>query len=154
MAAWLYPVLLAASTAMNMYGKYKEQQNIETTSKYNQQLIEANSTIQQLGYQFDIDRLEREKEVFVGQQRAAISKSGVKFEGTAISLLKNSIKEYEISKTAIEFNRMAAAFSASQQANAYGYQAEQAGKRKYIEPFTTLLNAGVSYGLTKYGGQM
>ena len=149
-----------AATGSVMAGQAQAQQGREMAA---QETLNANigkqnaEAIKQSG-QFDIDRQKRNQALLIGRQRALVAASGVRFSGSPLDLMSDTIAETELDMAVTRYNTDIASRRALSGAgysdflsSSYKQQGQVAQSESLWKAGSTLLTSGANIA-NKYGG--
>lgn len=166
---WIAAVAAIAGTAVSVGSQVMAGQAQAAQGRQMQKAEEMNAlvsrnnaeAIRQSG-QFEIDKQRRENARFIGTQRARIAGSGVKFSGSPLDLMSDTIAEQEMDIAATQYNTDIAAKRALNQADYSTMLGENYNKmggigqmESYVKAGSTLLTEGANtankyFGAFKY----
>lgn len=99
-------VLGITGSLLNAYSQVSQYKEQKVTSKYNKAILDANERIDQSMIDMDIRRIREEGEGILGEQRAAMAKSGTTFSGSNIDVFMDSVRNIELDVISLELNKM------------------------------------------------
>ena len=151
----------AAAIGGQMYSG--QQQAAQGRQMAAQESLNANigrqnaQAIQQSG-QFDIDRQKRQQAQLIGRQRALTAKSGVRFSGSPLDVMSDTIAETELDMAVTRYNTdiasrraLSGAGYSDYLAGSYKTQGQVAQSESLWKAGSTLLTSGANIS-NKYGG--
>lgn len=100
---------------LNATNAYVSAKQAESLAKYERGVIEANETVVQAIYRFQVRRQKEQGKRFLSRQRALYGKSGVKLEGSPLEVMAHSAKEIELDIFATQFDAKTSQFRADTQ---------------------------------------
>lgn len=108
--------------------------------------------------QYEADKQRRENAIFLGRQRALTAKSGVRFAGSPLDVMSDTIAQQELDLAALDYNTKVGMSRAKSQADysnflgsSYAQQGQIAGNESLFKAGTTLLTSGADWA-NKYAG--
>ena len=156
MASAAMPIM-AGLTMTGSYMKGREEQGqAESTAdilEYNKAVEQENAKAVQYPSVAEQAKLERQKRLMIGKQAVGYGKSGFTQAGTPLSIMADTVSQYELDKATTQWNANIQAGKYESQANIYGASAEaQRQKAKTALPralLTGAMSAGNIYAASK-----
>jgi len=139
------------------FSAYLSARLSKATAEYNSAIIQANNKIQQAAYKFEVKRQRARGAKLVGAQRSAYAKAGVRFRGSPVDVMVETVKQIELDVFTTEFNAEASSFRASMDMRQQNYMARQFGRDSKVQPWVqginTLASNVISTGAEYYKGK-
>ena len=138
------------------FGAYLTARLQKSTAEYNAALIQANNKIQQAAYKFEIKRQRARGAKLIGAQRMAYAKAGVRFRGSPVDVMVETVKQIELDVFTTQFNAEASSFRAQMDQRQQQYMARQFGRDSIVQPIakgmTALASNFAKIGAEHYEG--
>lgn len=137
-------VAIGAKTAgivMNAWGAFNAQRQIEITSKYNRAMLDANEMVKQLGFELEGKRVRESGDSLLSTQRSVISKSGLAFSGSPVSVMKVAAEDIEYDLEMVKLNALASEFETRQQTKLLEIQAKSAHRNRWLSVVSSVVGS-------------
>lgn len=143
-----------------MAGQAQERQGREMAAaeRLNADIARQNAEAIRTAGAYEIEKAKDNQRRFVGRQRALIAKSGVKFSGSPLDTISDTIANFEMDNAITNYNTNIAASRAMSQANysdylanSYKTQGQISSNESLFKAGTTLLTSGSNWS-NKYAG--
>ena len=147
-----------AGQVMQGQAQAAQGRQMQAQENLNAMISDQNAKAIRQSGQFEADKQRRENIRLLGRQRALTAKSGVRFSGSPLDLMSDTIAEQELDLAALNFNTDIAARRATSQADYsrflgsnYNEMGKIAGNESLFKAGTTLLTSGSEWA-NKYAG--
>ena len=154
MAAFTSAILGVAaigSAALSATGAIMQGQGMKSAEEYNAQVARQEAQALRVSTDFEIERRREEQKKLVSRQRALYGKAGVRFSGSPLTVMIDTIASSEMDIATLDYN---AKIGISQKTSEAAYR-RQLGRgyvtESYVKAGTTLLSTVGSLGSQKWG---
>jgi len=140
-----------ATAGLSAVGSIMQGKAMQSAEEMNAQVARQEAEAIRRATDFEIERRREEREKLLGRQRALYAKAGVKFSGSPLTVMIDTIADYEMDFAMLRYNSQIGISRTMSEAQ---YR-EQLGKsyltESYIKAGTTLLSTGVNLAYQKWG---
>jgi len=143
---------LAASTAVKAYGQYKSAKDQEAAARYNKMVSEQMAEMIDQSSALTEYQGRRQKDKFLGSQRALYARSGVSSEGSPLEVMADSAGQLELDIAVRKYNSQIQKMQALSEANNYARLQKTMKRQAILSPLTTILQSASSFGGVAGGG--
>jgi len=137
---YVAPILSLVGTGVQAYGQYRGGKNASDTYKYNQTMAKYRSKYAKDRGELEVKLFERDLGKAISRRRAIVGKSGFAESGSNLEVLETMREEGEFDADIIRYNAELEAWSANEQKDLLGTQADQFYNAGLLASGTTLMN--------------
>ena len=139
------------TAALSATGAIMQGQSQKSAEEYNAQVARQEAQALRVSTDFEIERRREEQKKLVSRQRALYGKAGVRFSGSPLTVMIDTIASSEMDSAVLDYNAKVGISQKTSEAKyrrqvGRGYMAEG-----WVKAGTTLLSTATELGYQKWG---
>lgn len=145
--------LMAAGAGMKAYGQYKQAKDQQAAARFNRLVSEQFAEMIEQSAKLTETQGRKQKERFLGTQRATYARSGVTSDGSPLEVMADSAGQLELDIAIRRYNSQIQKQQALSEASEFSRLEKSFKRQAILSPLTTLISSAGSFGqMQGFGG--
>lgn len=140
-------------TGLKAYGQYKSSHDQELAARYNKMVAEQMANMIDQSSNLTEYQGRKQKDRFLGTQRALYARSGVTSQGSPLEVMADSAGQLELDIAVRKYNSQIQKYQALSEADNYSRLQKSFKQQKVLSPLTTIISSAGQFGsMQGFGG--